>query len=246
MSLSDRYRKMLDMTIDFCDMYPLTVLRYGIVSHPLFTSLTCRDIETGKIVILCPDNIKEQKTKIYDRMSERLTRSPDIGSIMTFIQKPYKIPLLLLLERYMTCKQFSVYAIALWTQTEFPHQNGQKTMMSMFDKTERRHIMTESDREAYDMLPDQVKVYRGLQKDAMKRGLSWTVSLSVAEWFADRFSRKGQVLVAMIPKDRIYAFIKSRHEDEIILNPLHLRSVRILDRSEDPEEPEPEPEIEVT
>lgn len=234
--MDSKFRKMLEITKEFCDMYPLTIVGYGIVQHPLFSSVTHRDEKTGRLTVLSPDNLEEQRNKVYGKMMQRLEKTPDIMTLMMFIQSPYRIQLLLSLEEYMTRKQFSIQVISIWTHTEFPHQNGQKTMVSMFDKTERRYLMTESDRQAYDSLPDLVVVYRGLQRGAIKRGLSWTVNLRMAGWFADRFDRKGDILVATIPKDRIYAFVSGRNEDEIILNPLYLRCVRVLDRSEPDDE----------
>ena len=171
MNLRDRHKKMLEVTKDFCDMYPLNMVGYGIVQHPLFSNVTYRDEKTGKMELLSSHNLEEQRNKVYDKMAQKLEQTPDILTIMMFIQSPYRILLLLLLKEYLTCRQFSVQVISLWTQTEFPHQNGQKTMISMFNKTERRYLMNGSDRQMYDSLPDLVVVYRGLQKSAIRRGI---------------------------------------------------------------------------
>ena len=79
--------------------------------------------------------------------------------------------------------------------------------------------------EAYNKLPEDVMVYRGVwTKDRFKpfTGVSWTIDYKVAEMFALRFQPLGgesYVLKGEIRKKDILYFTNMRQESEVILNP---------------------------
>ena len=79
--------------------------------------------------------------------------------------------------------------------------------------------------EAYNKLPDDVMVYRGVwTRDAWSpgTGVSWTTDYKVAEMFALRFRPLGGescVLKGEIQKEDILYFTNARQESEVILNP---------------------------
>lgn len=229
---SSEIKDILGVTISMCDAYPYKIGYAGIFQHPLYLNHILVDEETGDLSRLDEETFKARKSEVYRKMEERFRKSPKIVILMTFIQKPYRLLLLELIEPYISKEDFSTHLILLWTDTEFPHQNGIMTMISMFRRADRNLLMTKDERAVYDTLPDRFTVYRGLQSRAVKRGLSWTINLHKAEWFADRFRRKGVILTAKISKDRIYAYKEGLGEAEIILNPRYLKDVKLLDRSD--------------
>ena len=55
--------------------------------------------------------------------------------------------------------------------------------------------------------------------------LSWTLDRDKAQWFAHRFGENGTVYEAQITKQHIYAFLNSRGESEVIVDPRGLQDI---------------------
>jgi hypothetical protein len=78
--------------------------------------------------------------------------------------------------------------------------------------------------EFFDRLPPVVTVFRGSSPDCV-RGLSWTTTREIAERFATNPS-VGILATALIDKRAIFAVCSG--EDEIIVDPDHLRELRLI------------------
>jgi len=61
-------------------------------------------------------------------------------------------------------------------------------------------------------------VYRGHQENN-REGWSWSTSIDVAKWFASRFSVDGTVVKTSISRNEILAYVGSRGEKEVIIDP---------------------------
>jgi hypothetical protein len=77
-------------------------------------------------------------------------------------------------------------------------------------------MMNEEDDQFLRSLPEEVTIYRGCQEGLNENGLSWTLDKSKAEFFANRFGKKGIILERKIPKSEIVALLTVRGETEII------------------------------
>lgn len=84
-----------------------------------------------------------------------------------------------------------------------------------------RSAMSPGDLAVFDTLPDMLVAYRGARPTQV-RGLSWTLDIEVANFFASRCA-EGQVYVAHIPKRDVLAYLNEeehwRSESEIIVLP---------------------------
>jgi hypothetical protein len=85
-------------------------------------------------------------------------------------------------------------------------------------------------REFFDALPAQVKVFRGCSRLRV-RGVAWTTDRTVAEGYArgHRTLRVSEPVVAsaIIPKQYIFFVTNDRNEKEVVLNPRRLRRLMI-------------------
>ena len=83
-------------------------------------------------------------------------------------------------------------------------------------------IILDEDREWWDALPDQLKIYRGCDKFRTD-GLSWTVDRKVAEGFADGHrgvqATDPVIASAKIQKSDVWFATNERQEQEIVWNP---------------------------
>jgi hypothetical protein len=112
----------------------------------------------------------------------------------------------------------ALLAAFTWTRTNnsaWP----ERMLASLFAHADREKL-----RAAGDPIPDAaVKVYRGVAGSGRRRrerGLSWTDSLDVACWFAQRGRYADPaVLMATVEPDEILACVNDRREREFIVQP---------------------------
>lgn len=99
------------------------------------------------------------------------------------------------------------------------------------DDPMRGLMMDRSERSALAKLPDKLTIYRGDKTaNRARKGLSWTLDRSRAQWFAKRLCKKGDtafVAKGKIAKKDVIAYLTGRNESEIIASPLNIRIERI-------------------
>lgn len=109
---------------------------------------------------------------------------------------------------------------SIWTDTENQWQNLLVWKGALSSTRPFRHyLMDEKEDQALRSLPEFVTVYRGCVEKLNENGLSWTLSKEKAQWFAGRFTHKGEgkVLEKIVPKSEIIALFLGRNESEIVL-----------------------------
>jgi hypothetical protein len=156
-------------------------------------------------------NLKTAKIK-------ELIAMDDPDRALWLYEKPYRLSIL-----YTWWKQAGLVSLdqlreilpEAWTNAEYPFQCGYGNILRMFRAT---GFVTD----APDHHPPESEVYifRGcLAKH--KRGLSWTFNPRKADWFANRFNKKGlgHVYKAHIPKEGVLGIFLGRNEDEVVVEP---------------------------
>jgi hypothetical protein len=87
-----------------------------------------------------------------------------------------------------------------------------------------------------EKLEGVLNVYRGVAGKSHRRGLSWTLSIDRARWFARRYARWfGNPLVyeATVDARDVLAFIVDRDERQVVVHPDTLRGFRLRERLAD-------------
>jgi hypothetical protein len=208
-----------------CLESPFKVVGYGIVQHPFFNSVASHNAE-GKITIVDLNNYKAILTQDIFPVLDKAT---NLTSLFVMVNKPYRLQLLCLVRDFVGELECDELLRWVWVGTESPHQNGIKPLLELFKKTNPFKIMSKEELIVWGNLPEEIVVYRGLQSDkALVRGLSWTLDLEVAKWFANRF-KKGVVLSGKVYKKDVFCYFSARNEKELIVNPYKVREIgRIL------------------
>jgi len=220
-------QKLVNDFINICEVYKLTEVGYGIVSHPMFNTKYAMDFKTNQLIILTEKN----KDEVLQSYREKFMECKDPLHIWFMMNKPYRLSMLFLLRQYLNEKEFNKVLKYSWTSVEFPHQMDNMDIFFMFTKSSKNLLMTTQEFKKYVSLPDIVAVYRGIQgRKAKVHGFSWTLDRKKAEWFANRFSKKGSVYSALISKNDIYMYTNARSEEEIVLNPFVLRNIKNITR----------------
>ena len=82
----------------------------------------------------------------------------------------------------------------------------------------RDYFMEDEERRQFDELPPSITVFRGFNMVEFSDGYSWSTSMQVAIWFAQRF--KGDMIVAgRCSKKSVIGYLLGREEFEIVIDP---------------------------
>lgn len=130
-----------------------------------------------------------------------------------------------------------VCANEIWTHVEFVGKTpdvSQSALVRYFKKADKRAMMSDEENGVLVNLPEKVTVYRGVQERSEKsiKGLSWTLDIDVAKWFASRLGQEGYVYESIISKEHILAYFGQRGESETVVDPNQLHDVKLIETIE--------------
>lgn len=104
----------------------------------------------------------------------------------------------------------------VWIDTESPYVNLDVWKMLFTQNLPfQEYFMTETDREVFKGLPDNLTIYRGYNGKG-KWGISWTLDKEDAAYFANRFRKNGKIAQKVVSKDKVFGYTNQRNEQEII------------------------------
>lgn len=202
-----------------------------VVKHP-FT-------DSGIVGIRTPDgeyaigNIMENPEDLHTwrkQVSRQIDSADSVMQIAYMLTNSYSIGFLKYVHPYLDKTDFSQLLGYLWVCTEAPNSDpnlSKMQMLNLFRKADPAVLMDETELQQFRQLEDLVTVYRGVTShnaDNVK-ALSWTLDRDKAAWFAHRFGEDGTVYEAQIPKQHIWAFLNSRGESEVIVDPRELQDI---------------------
>lgn len=149
------------------------------------------------------------------------------------ITTPYKLTFFKYINEYLNKKDFSETLISCYTEMEViaDETNVKKTeIIKWFEKADKKYLMDKEDYEKYTSLPEKLTIYRGVRNPEYKYEMSWTLSKSKAEWFANRFDSDNPiVLKVLIDKKDILCYTNDRGEDEVIINPKKIDKEKVVE-----------------
>ena len=180
-----------------------------------------------------------QLWKKYEERNKKLEEDKDYVSLSYNIDKNRR--LWWLYTRWDEIDEesrMSIFSDA-YISMEFPRTNiGYGYIMEMLVLMKNPHLlMNKEEKEFYDNLPDKVKVYRGINlsdEDELDErlehyglGISWTLDEEKGKWFRNRFFRKQRYLFeGLVDKKDIIVYLKSRGEEEVIINPINIKDIK--------------------
>jgi hypothetical protein len=132
-------------------------------------------------------------------------------------ERPYRVEAFKKIEKQLGIVNYWQLLTQVWIDTEnqYAYLKDWKKLLSA-DRGDRNDMMNDEDKESLRLLPEEVTIYRGCQEGLNENGLSWTLDKSKAEFFANRFGKKGIILERKIPKSDIIAVLTGRNEAEVI------------------------------
>lgn len=91
--------------------------------------------------------------------------------------------------------------------------------------------MNEEELLIFNNLEDNVTIYRGVDMTTGHpiKGLSWTPDISIARFFANRFSEEGTIYKSVIKKEDVLAYFK--YENEIVVDYRKLKQIEVFQKA---------------
>lgn len=203
-----------------------------IVYHPFIDSNPFYYYDTEKKHLELFD-IFEDKEKYNQMISQRekwIDEEKSFSKLCMMINKPYRLFFLYLNQNNISKDEYSKQLKQIWLSTEFPNTDKNVSvdkMLKLFKKADINSLMDDKEKNIFDNLPSQVKIYRGTYKEDNYNALSWTTDYDKALWFATRFGEEGYVLEAMIDKTDIIAFFNDRNENEVIVDFHKIKNISV-------------------
>ncbi|WP_156883389.1 hypothetical protein [Salipiger mucosus] len=163
------------------------------------------------------------------------------GGVFAGVERAFRLPFLMDLvsngefmdaeEDPREAARFWKVARELWSDGEEDEDNPIWTRVMTCGVPHRGFMTRSRDRRALREMPENVKLYRGVQFEQYERpdpkrganaGWAWSFSEETATWFARRFAEPGDtrfLVTADVPKSRIAAYITGRGEEEVLIEP---------------------------
>ncbi len=144
--------------------------------------------------------------------------------------KPHRVEVFAMLADKLTDAEYWRILRDVWEAVENQWQEKSRILRLTSAKRPRREVMMDADElVVFRAFGETVAVFRGHLPNRNLRGWSWTLNCQVAEWFAKRFalpSRLGAVAAGWAPRKHIVAYLNRRREQEVLVNPRHVKVLR--------------------
>lgn len=166
-------------------------------------------------------NLNAMLNSQYVKKKEYVRNLFERGKYESYIyvhEKPYQLNAFLECESFLNdnARYWEILRF-IWTQSENTWQNKQIWKLMFKSRWDSRQLfMTDSDKNTFEKLPDELKVYRGYVPKRNKNGISHTLDKEKAEWFAKRFNANGEILERTVLKSKVL-YTNQRNEQEIII-----------------------------
>lgn len=186
-----------------------------VLKHPLIFSVPYYEAE---------NKLWNQRYEARRQRAEAFLAAGEYERYISLHERPFRPERLLEVADHLSDEAYWSTLGSLWQDTENAWQlepvwealwTAQQTVPSGC-------LMTEAEQTMLRSLPDVVKIYRGFNGEGAKDGLSWTLDLEKAKWFARRWlqgDEAGVVAVGNVERAYIRALFLGRNESEVVVDP---------------------------
>lgn len=192
-----------------CIQHPLV---YSIMHTPLQNSLVNRQLQ--------------HKLEALDRARNEA----DWHSYVFLHERPWRLDALVDVMTEMTPPRWWELFGTVWIDSENIRENYETwtDLLRSGNPDHMRSMMSNDEMLALDALPDAITIYQGHTSER-DDGWSWTTRLETAAWFARRFASlerdEAMLSTAWVPKTDVVAYLLSRNEYEILVDPDNVRDI---------------------
>ncbi len=190
-----------------------------IVIHPYFTTTVAAAKVNGKMQMV-DLTTEEGMNTAKKAIRFEIEKVDTYRRFLRMIRGQYLPVFFKMTKESLSLEDYSEFLSDMWITMEFPNADTNVTkaeFVSFFQNADKKLLMDKKEYAVYTALPEEVTVYRGVGKHGKVNGLSWTLDLEKAKWFANRFEPVG-VYKAKINKKYVLAYFNGRNEHEIVLD----------------------------
>lgn len=209
-----------------------------VIHHPFFSSEFVA-VKNGKNGIELVNILQDEDglRQAREMVKEQLSTARTVNQVSTLINKPYKLVFLKNINEYLSKEDLGGYLSAFWVLVEFPNHDVNVTprqIMRWLRQSDKNTLMSDEERAVVNGLPDKITVYRGVDVRGNKnpKGLSWTLSIDTARFFAKRWNQGGFVYMAEVNKEDVLAYFATRNESEVIIDIDKLKDIQLVETIE--------------
>ncbi|ALF00417.1 hypothetical protein SEA_ARCHIE_123 [Mycobacterium phage Archie] len=171
----------------------------------------------------------------YAAKREALSKALSDGNWTSYVflhERPYRLDAFSIIRDRLTNNDAYWPLLGLiWTDSENIWENRGAWRRRLTDPkrvADRETLMSNSDHNTLCGLPSSFEVYRGFNDDGDAEGLSWTLNIAKARWFATRFSQTGAtVATGTVDHSDVIAYFSGRNEDEIVVLPENVQGMTL-------------------
>ncbi len=219
-------KKIIEIAISFLYLELKPTGIYCFVTHPFTQSVAVANMDRNTTRYLLDLNNPDDYDIWISQMKKRFENITNISELFLYLTKPYILTFLKYIKPYLSQDDFSMLLSNHWKcieQISLDTNVTSRLLVSWFKQCNPNILMSDSERQTIQELPDMVTLYRGVTSynNKQKRALSWTLDKNIAEWFAHRYqTNDGEVWTIIVPKSAILCYFgDNSSEEEIILNP---------------------------
>jgi len=145
-------------------------------------------------------------------------------------ERPYRVEALLELMNEFGVAGEHLWPVVGWLWSDTEGVTGWRAIWS--EDPEYRHlVMDEKERQAFDQLPPELTIWRGVNRQNAVLSFSWTLDREKAVWFAHRFADDNDPLLlaeGRVSKAHVLAYFAGRKEAEIVVFPEDVRDITVI------------------
>lgn len=194
-----------------------------IVHHPFIS--TVGDMgDDGNIYMIFDNDGKlnsDNLSKVRAAYRKWINHIKDASGVLMRVNTPYLLTVFQYIYPFLDDNDFAYLLRECWTRTERPSSDCNVKIadfIRFFKKADKKMLMEETDYLKFQELEDMVTVYRGVSGDYASRGISYTLDLDKAEYFATRWRDEGSIYTMQVPKKKILAYFDGRCESEVVVD----------------------------
>lgn len=150
---------------------------------------------------------------------EKALAKKDYGKYIFWHERPYRLDAFMEKMNFLTDRKYWKILGEIWVDSENIWQNLPKWKKLLKAERSSKYLFMEGDDyKMFKTLPERITAYRGYVPNQNENEISYTLEKENAEWFAKRYWKKnGQIKELSVPKEKIFAYINTRTEKEVII-----------------------------
>ncbi len=192
--------------------------------------------EDNEIVdITIPEGLKLFRNQIF----KLIDNTKSLTELMLLLNKTWYMLFIKLTQELMSEQDLGEVLSQGWTLEEYPNRDtnvSKREIIKFFKRADKSTLMDEEEQCAYKSILSKptLTLYRGVGFEGKPNGLSWTIDVDKARWFANRFNAEHPRVYRLVIdttkyKKAILAYFDSRNECEVVVDIYKVKNYELIE-----------------